>query len=96
MLCAGVRPKTLPSVRRGVTAVVGWLSTHPRLKWQEKWLASGTEEHLGDDRWKALAEPWLQARGWDKAYGFKDLGTGLRRLICADDGVPPSGVADHG
>ncbi|MGW2648452.1 tyrosine-type recombinase/integrase [Streptomyces sp. NPDC001393] len=80
----GVRSTTLPSVRRGVTAVLGWLSTHPGLNWQEKWLASGAEEHLGDDSWKALAEPWLQARGWDKDYGFKDLGTGLRRLICAD------------
>ena len=83
-LSAGVGKTTLPSTQRGLTSVLGWLTTYPGSTWQERWQASGAEQHRGHVAWKALAEPYLQATGRTAEYWYKDLGTGLLRLICGD------------
>jgi hypothetical protein len=69
--------------RRGVAKLLRWLSTLPGDTWQDRWLASGAEEHPGKT-WISLPMAWLAARGEDASYDSTDLPTGMLMLICGD------------
>ncbi|MGO2482842.1 MAG: hypothetical protein ACTH7J_15630, partial [Glutamicibacter ardleyensis] len=65
--------------RKGVLAVLGWLSTFPGETWQQRWEVSGAEE----------AKDWRELFTGDCADGPHGsqpphLSSGLLMLICAD------------
>jgi hypothetical protein len=69
--------------RRGVTKLLGWLSSFPGDTWQQRWLASGAEDHPGA-AWTRLVLEWLRERGESASYDPEDLPSGLLMLICGD------------
>jgi site-specific recombinase XerD len=76
-------PATQAGRRRGVVKLLGWLSSFPGQSWQERWLASGVEDHPGA-AWVALPMEWLTAVGESTSYDEAELPSGLLMLICAD------------
>jgi len=69
--------------RRGVTKLLGWLSSLPGDTWQQRWLASGAEAHPGAT-WLELPLQWLRDRGRSVSYDPEDLASGLLMLMCGD------------
>ncbi|WP_309112532.1 site-specific integrase [Saccharothrix sp.] len=69
--------------RRGATKLLRWLSTFPGDTWQDRWLASGADEHPGAG-WIELPMKWLAAHGGAVSYDSTDLPSGLLMLICGD------------
>lgn len=69
--------------KRGVLKLLRWLSSFPGQTWQERWLASGIEDHPGA-MWASLPLEWLKARGESTSYDLTDLSSGLLMLICGD------------
>src|SRR6266540_3548431 len=69
--------------RRGVAKLLGWLSSFPGDTWQQRWLASGAEDHPGAG-WVQLPLGWLGDRGQAASYDPEDLASGLLMLVCGD------------
>jgi len=69
--------------RRGVEKLLRWLSSLPGDTWQDRWLASGAEQHPGAE-WIELPMAWLEAHGQTASYDSTDLPSGLLMLICGD------------
>jgi hypothetical protein len=69
--------------RRGATKLLGWLSSFPGDTWQQRWLASGAQDHPGA-AWVQLPLGWLRERGQVASYDPEDLASGLLMLICGD------------
>jgi integrase len=80
------RPEVKPTRagrRRGVAKLLRWLSTFPGETWQQRWAASGAEDHPGA-AWVDLPSGWLAERGASASYDAVDLSSGLLMLICGD------------
>jgi hypothetical protein len=69
--------------RHGVIKLLRWLSTIPGESWQQRWLASGVEEHPGAG-WVQLPLAWLRQQGESTACDAEELSSGLLMLICGD------------
>src|SRR5205823_3938340 len=69
--------------RHGVIKLLRWLSTMPGESWQQRWLASGVEEHPGA-AWVQLPLAWLCDHGESTASGADQLSSGLLMLICGE------------
>jgi len=69
--------------RRGVVKLLRWLASCPGDTWQQRWLASGVEDHPGT-AWVQLPIQWLHERGESSARDGEDLSSGLLMLICGD------------
>jgi len=69
--------------RRGVITLLRWLSTIPGESWQQRWLASGVEEHPGA-AWVHLPLTWLEGCGEPRVGDADRLSSGLLMLICGD------------
>jgi hypothetical protein len=69
--------------RRGTARLLRWLSSFPGDTWQQRWEASGAEEHPGSS-WLPLPLGWLRDNGLAASYDENDLSSGLLMLICGD------------
>jgi len=69
--------------RHGVIKLLRWLSTVPGETWQQRWLASGVEDHPGA-AWSQLPLAWLRERGEARDRDAENLSSGLLMLICGD------------
>jgi hypothetical protein len=76
-------PGTRAGRRREVAKPLRWLSTFPGQTWQQRWLASGAEEHPGA-AWAYLPLEWLRRCRQLASYDPTDLSAGLLMLICGD------------
>ncbi len=83
-------PPFLPEVkatragrRRGTAKLLRWLSSFPGDTWQQRWEASGSEDHPGSS-WASLPLGWLRDNGPAASYHENDLSSGLLMLICGD------------
>jgi integrase len=83
-------PPFLPEVqatragrRRGTAKLLRWLSSFPGDTWQQRWEASGAEEHPGSS-WLPLPLGWLRGNGLAASYDENDLSSGLLMPICGD------------
>ena len=83
-------PPFLPAVkatragrRRGTAKLLRWLSSFPGDTWQQRWEASGSEDHPGSS-WASLPLGWLRDNGLAASYDENDLSSGLLMLICGD------------
>ena len=83
-------PPFLPEVkatragrRRGTAKLLRWLSSFPGDTWQQRWEASGSENHPGSS-WASLPLGWLRGNGLAASYDENDLSSGLLMLICGD------------
>ncbi len=83
-------PPFLPEVqatragrRRGTAKLLRWLSSFPGDTWQQRWEASGSEDHPGSS-WASLPLGWLRGNGLAASYDENDLSSGLLMLICGD------------
>jgi hypothetical protein len=80
-----VSPATRVGRRHGVIKLLRWLSTIRGQTWQQRWLASGVEDHPGAS-WTQVPLAWLRAHG--EADGAdrtaEQLSSGLLMLICGD------------
>ncbi len=77
------RKATRAGRRRGVTKLLCWLAPFPGDTWQERWLASGAEEHPGTS-WVQLPLGWLREHGLPASYDPEELSAGLLMLICGN------------
>jgi hypothetical protein len=72
------------SARRGLCRVLDWLQSQPGGSWQDRWIASGAEQHAD---WRSLPVRNTEiVPGPDDASRNKadECSTGLTLLICAD------------
>src|SRR5260370_1317323 len=69
--------------RRGVTKLLRWLASFPGDTWQQRWLASGAEDHASAS-WVQLPLDWLGEHGLPASYDPEELSAGLLMLICGD------------
>lgn len=69
--------------RRGVAKLLRWLSTFPGDTWQQRWTASGAENHRGA-AWAELPLEWLRQHGIPTSYDPIDVSAGLLMLVCGD------------
>ncbi|MGH8922353.1 MAG: site-specific integrase, partial [Actinomycetes bacterium] len=69
--------------RRGTAKLLRWLSSFPGDTWQQRWEASGSEDHPGSS-WASLPLGWLRESGLAASYDENDLSSGLLMLICGD------------
>jgi integrase len=69
--------------RRGVTKLLRWLASFPGDTWQQRWLASGVEDHPGAS-WVQLPTGWLREQGGSAACDSEDLASGVLMLVCGD------------
>ncbi len=69
--------------RRGTAKLLRWLSSFPGDTWQQRWEASGSEDHPGSS-WAPLPLGWLRGNGLAASYDENDLSSGLLMLICGD------------
>ena len=69
--------------RHGVLKLLRWLSLMPGESWQQRWLASGVEDHPGAT-WSQLPLAWLHECGEAGARDGEELSSGLLMLICGD------------
>jgi integrase len=83
-------PPFLPKVkatragrRRGTAKLLRWLSAFPGDTWQQRWEASGSEDHPGSS-WTRLPLGWLRDNGLEASYDENDLSSGLLMLVCGD------------
>jgi integrase len=68
----------------GVELVLDWLDAQPGRTWQERWRASGTEDHDARD-WRSLPESWLAGTAPEASRRrLLCLGPGLLSLMGAD------------
>src|SRR5258708_8826598 len=81
---------TRPGRRRGTAKLLRWLSAFPEDTWQQRWEASGAEEHPGSS-WLPLPLDWLRDNGLAASYDANVLSSGLLMLICG--AVIPPGLA---
>jgi hypothetical protein len=77
------RKATQAARRRGAVKLLRWLASFPGDTWQQRWLASGAEDHSGGS-WVQCPLQWLRERGQSASYDQEDLSAGLLMLICAD------------
>ena len=77
------RKATRAGRRRGVTKLLRWLASFPGDTWQQRWLASGAEDHAGAS-WVQLPLGWLREHGLAASYDPEELAAGLLMLICGD------------
>jgi integrase len=67
--------------RRGLRALLDWLSDQPGATWQDRWLASGADTAGAD--WRSIPGRWLRVT--DRAEGLTaPLCAALTVAICAD------------
>jgi len=83
-------PQLRRNRRRGTALLLRWLATFPGDSWQERWQASGVEEHDGK-RWETVPVDWLAGQGVRSSGNEALLGSGLLMLICADALRPSMG-----
>jgi hypothetical protein len=76
-------PATRAGRRLGVMSLLRWLSTFPGETWQQRWQASGVEEHRGS-AWVQPPLAWLAEHGETAVSGADRLSSGLLMLICGD------------
>jgi integrase len=69
--------------RRGAAKLLCWLAWFPGDTWQQRWLASGAEDHPGSS-WVQLPLGWLREHGVPASCDPEDLSSGLLMLICGD------------
>ncbi len=69
--------------RHGVIKLLRWMSTMPGESWQQRWLASGVEDHPGAT-WVQLPLAWLRDNDAPTAGNAEELSSGLLMLICGD------------
>ncbi|MET7304369.1 site-specific integrase [Embleya sp. NPDC005575] len=69
--------------RRGVTKLLRWLASLPGDTWQERWLASGAEEHRGAS-WVQAPVDWLRGEIGASSYDANGLSSGLLMAVCGD------------
>src|ERR1035441_3372670 len=69
--------------RRGTAKLLRWLSSFPGGTWQQRWEASGSEDHPGSS-WAGLPLGWLRDNGLAASSDDNDLSSGLLMLICGD------------
>jgi integrase len=69
--------------RRGTAKLLSWLSSFPGDTWQQRWEASGSEDHPGSS-WTSLPLDWLRDNGLEASYDENDLSSGLLMLVCGD------------
>jgi hypothetical protein len=76
-------PVSQQTRRLGVLAVLNWLQTHPGDSWQQRWRASGAEDHTD---WRDLITTVSAGRSRARAATgtLPHLSPGLLVLICAD------------
>lgn len=72
----------------GAGSLLTWLAAYPGSSWQQRWQASGQEDHSGAD-WARLPRQWLLRHG--RAADPAALSSGLSMLICADVIRPGAG-----
>ena len=77
------REATRAARRRGVTKLLRWLASLPGDTWQQRWLASGAEDHPGAS-WVQLPLGWLREHDLAASYDPEELPAGLLMLICGD------------
>ena len=86
---------------RGLGHLLGWLEQQPGATWQDRWIASGADEH-GNSAWRHLPATWLAAAGRgpsDPANISLMLGRAMLALVCGDVIRPEPELAadpDHG
>jgi hypothetical protein len=80
---ASGRSATQGYSRVGPGALLDWLEEQPGATWQERWLASGTEDRAGAG-WRDLARRWLLERGRPSAYWGNGMSVALRSAVAAD------------
>jgi integrase len=71
---------------RGLGHILGWLEQHAGATWQDRWIASGADEH-GNSAWRELPRTWLAAAGQgpgDPANTSLMLGRAMLMLVCGD------------
>jgi hypothetical protein len=83
-------PPFLPKVKatragrhRGTARLLRWLSAFPGDTWQQRWEASGSEDHPGSS-WTPLPPGWLRGSGPGASCDENDLSPGLLMLVCGD------------
>jgi integrase len=69
--------------RRGTAKLLRWLSSFPGDTWQQRWEASGAEDHPGSS-WASQPLGWLRGNGQAASYDENDLSSGLLMFICGD------------
>ncbi len=69
--------------RHGVIKLLRWLSTIPGESWQQRWGASGVEEHPGA-AWMQLPLAWFEEIGASGPCDADELSSDLLMLICGD------------
>jgi integrase len=77
------RKATRAGRRRGVTKLLRWLASFPGDTWQQRWLASGAEDHPGAS-WVQLPLGWLREHGPAASNDPEELAAGLLMLVCGD------------
>jgi integrase len=71
------------SARRGLCRVLDWLQSQPAGTWQDRWIASGAEQHA-DWRVLPLGMAEIPDRNHASHKKIDECSTGLTLLICAD------------
>jgi hypothetical protein len=66
-----------------VIKLLRWLSSLPGDTWQQRWTASGAEDHPGA-AWVDAPLRWLRECGPSPSHDREDLPSGLLMLICGD------------
>ena len=77
---AGGGPASQHYARVGPGALLDWLEDQPGATWQERWLASGTDQARSG--WREIPRRWLAERGL-AAYRLGGLSVALRAAVCA-------------
>jgi hypothetical protein len=76
-------------VRRGICGVLDWLAAMPGQTWQQRWMASGSEQSAD---WRVLAAaPAAARRGCASAGRGVDRIPGLQAELLAPGDIRPSG-----
>jgi hypothetical protein len=66
--------------KRGVKFVLDWLQAQPGATWQQRWQASGADDHGAG--WIELASRWRAEQGIDTTRDVFQLHSGLLPIIC--------------
>jgi Phage integrase family len=80
---AGGRSAAQGYARVGPGALLDWLEDQPGTTWQERWLASGTDQ-AGTPGWRELPGRWLLEQGRPPAYWLAGMSVALRAAAAAD------------
>jgi len=69
--------------RRGVRAVLDWLSAQPGDTWQQRWQSSGAQDVTGNG-WVTVPLSWHAAHGRPQPYVKELIQIGVQVLTCRD------------